>query len=240
MDTAELDKIAKEADEWHAKLEELYETDEMINKLYRGIDIWFSPIIENPEIMFLGINPGAGFYNNNNKTLVHRIEPRKKPEYVDDEVSYILKRDWEYVFGNKENCLNRRDLLEKSVKSNFCFFATEKTNDMKKLFTQMSGKLGAAPYKLCGDWTRRLIKEINPKILICEGKQAFELLCRWSFPNEFIEDETIKSVKRGHIGSIIIIQVKRTISTLNHAGEIVNQIQKSLSLISSSYSSSKS
>ncbi len=228
MNTTELEKIAKEAEEWGDKLKELYNTDEKINKLYRGIDIWFSPIIENPEIMFLGINPGAGFCKNNNNTLVHRIEPREMPEYVDKDVFYILKRDWEYVFGDKENCLNRRDLLEKSVKSNFCYFATENTKNMEKLFTQISGKFGVSPYKLCGDWTCRMIKEINPKILICEGKKAFDLLCRWSFPDEFKEDERVRSVIRGHIGSIKVIQVTRTFSTLRDAGEIVKQIKKSL------------
>lgn len=86
MNTTELDEIVKEADEWHSKLEGLYKTDDNVNKLYRGIDIWFSPIIERPEIMFLGINPGAGYFKNNNNTLVHRIQPREKPEYVDDEV----------------------------------------------------------------------------------------------------------------------------------------------------------
>ena len=228
MNTTELDEIAKEADEWHSKLEGLYKTDDNVNKLYRGIDIWFSPIIERPEIMFLGINQGVGYYKNNNNTLVHRIQPREKPEYVDDEVFYILKRDWEYVFRDKENCLNRRDLLEKSVKSNFCYFATENTKSMEKLFTQMSCKFGISPYKLCGDWTYRMIKSINPKILICEGKKAFDLLCRWSFPDEFIKYEITQSVKRGHIDSIKVIQVTRFFSTLRDAGEIVKQIQKSL------------
>jgi hypothetical protein len=228
MDRNELSKIAKEADEWHVKLEKLYNTYEKIKKLYRGITVWFSPIIENPEIMFLGINPGAGYYNNNNKTLVHRIEPPQINEYVDDSIYYILKRDWNYVFGNMKNCLNRKDLLINSVKSNFCYFATEKSSDMKKLFTQISANFKVSSYELCGNWTRRMINEINPKILICEGKESFDLLNRWSFPGEFKLDEKVHSITRGHIGTITVIQVSRVFSTLKDAGEIVKQIKRSL------------
>ena len=119
MNEKELEKIENEANEWHNKLEDISKTDEVIKNLYRGISIWFSPISENPDIMFLGINPGAGYYNNNNKNLIHRIKPLTINEYADKNQTYKLKNEWEYIFGNKENCLNRPDLLEKSVKSNF-------------------------------------------------------------------------------------------------------------------------
>lgn len=44
-----------------------FRTDEnisrMVDKHYKGIQVLFSPLIYKPKVMFIGINPGAGFFN---------------------------------------------------------------------------------------------------------------------------------------------------------------------------------
>lgn len=224
MDISVISKLEKDARYIDLKLTELCESDDEIRNLYRGTSLWFSPIVENPKIMFLGINPGAGYYNNNNQTLCHFFEPLKIMEYVDEEQSYQLKWEWQYIFGEKG--LNRLDILANSVKTNFCYLATEDEVALKKLFTQIRGKLNIAPYEVFGNWTRQVVQQINPKLLIFEGKEALNLLKDWSFKNEYTEEVSFKEMQKGHIGDIKVLQVSRVFSTLKNADAIISEIGK--------------
>lgn len=224
MNKTIISNLTLQAKDIDKKLNELYKTDVEIQTLYRGTSLWYSPIVENPEVMFLGINPGAGFYNNNNHQLCHFFEPLKIMEYTDPKQDYQLKWEWMYVFGEKG--LNRLDVLSKSVKTNFCYLATEDEAALKKLFTQIRGKLNIAPYEIFGNWTRQIIQQINPKLLICEGKDALEFLKTWSFKNEYKDEAPVNGLKKGTIGNIKVLQVSRTYSTLKNADSIISEIGK--------------
>ena len=224
MNKTIISNLTLQAKDIDKKLNELYKTDVKIQALYRGTSLWYSPIVENPEVMFLGINPGAGFYNNNNHQLCHFFEPLKIMEYTDPKQDYQLKWEWMYVFGEKG--LNRLDVLSKSVKTNFCYLATEDEAALKKLFTQIRGKLNIAPYEIFGNWTRQIIQQINPKLLICEGKDALEFLKTWSFKNEYKDEAPVNGLKKGTIGNIKVLQVSRTYSTLKNADSIISEIGK--------------
>ena len=226
MDSKIIAELTEEAKSIDSKLTALYEKDEEIRNLFRGTSLWYSPIVENPDVMFLGINPGAGFYNNNNNQLCHFFEPLKVMEYVDDSQSYQLKWEWNYVFGEKG--LKRKNVLENSVKTNFCYLATVDEAALKKLFTQIRGKLDIAPYEVFGNWTRQVVQQINPKLLICEGKDALEFLKEWSFKNEYKEIENAADLRKGQIGDIKVLQVYRTYSTLKNADGIISEIGNSL------------
>lgn len=222
MDSKIITELTEEAKSIDSKLTALYEKDEEIRNLFRGTSLWYSPIVENPDVMFLGINPGAGFYNNNNNQLCHFFEPLKVMEYVDDAQSYQLKWEWNYVFGEKG--LNHKDILENSVKTNFCYIATEDEAALKKLFTQIRGKLDIAPYEVFGNWTRKVVQQIKPKLLICEGKDALEFLKDWSFKNEYKEIENAADLRKGQLGNTKVLQVSRTYSTLKNADGIIASI----------------
>ena len=226
MNKTIISNLTLQAKDIDKKLNELYKTDAEIQTLYRGTSLWYSPIVDNPEVMFLGINPGAGFYNNNNHQLCHFFEPLKIMEYVDETQSYQLKWEWNYVFGEKG--LNRLDVLARSVKTNFCYLATEDEAALKKLFTQIRGKLNIAPYEVFGNWTRQVVQQIHPKLLICEGKDALEFLRNWSFKNEYKEIENAANLRKGQIGDIKVLQVSRTYSTLKNADGIISEIGKIL------------
>ena len=58
----EFEIIQKEVKTLADKIIKLTETDEQLKHLYKGTQIYMSPIQIKPEIMFLGINPGAGHY----------------------------------------------------------------------------------------------------------------------------------------------------------------------------------
>ena len=224
MNETIIKNLVQQARDIDKRLNELYKTDSEIQALYRGTSLWYSPIVENPEVMFLGINPGAVFYKNNNQTPCHFFEPLKIMEYTDPKQDYQLKWEWMYVFGEKG--LNRLDVLSKSVKTNFCYLATEDEAALKKLFTQIRGKLNITPYEVFGNWTHQIVQQINPMLLICEGKDSLEFLKNWSFKNEYKEIENSGDLRKGQISNIKVLQVSRTYSTLKNAAGIISEIEK--------------
>ena len=226
MNKSIISTLEYQATELDQKLTTLYQTDETIRDLYRGIFVWLSSVIENPEIMFLGINPGAGFYNNNNHTLAHSLKPLEVNEYVDPKQDYQLKWEWQYVFGDRG--LNRMDLLEKSVKTNFCYLATENEKKLEKLFTQIRGKLDITPYEVFGNWTRQVVKEINPKLLICEGAKALEWMSRWSFKDEYKSELKNDDMEKGRIGNIQVLRFNRVFSTFKNIDVVIKEIKNCL------------
>lgn len=213
------ESITNEVNEINQKLLELYKTDETIKNLYRGVRIWYSPIIEKPKIMFLGINPGAGYYRNTGLPE-NDLKPMEKMIYADPYHDFTLKWEWDYVFG--EQGLNRKDLLENSVKSNFCYFITDGSKQLIELLKQIEMKLGVSPYKLCGDWTKKLVLAIKPKILICEGKEAFDLFKNWSFRNEIKIGEDFQG---GQIEDITVLCFKRRRSYLKDKEKVIETLK---------------
>lgn len=134
-----------------------------LKKVYKGCQILFSPLIFKPKFMFMGINPGAGFYNHkdNNKNCVLKYEPEKTHEYI--EHSYRLQKQTVKMFEKA----GLKNFLKDSVKSNFYYFATSKESELKQFIT-------SDIYQKSKKWTSDLIQIIQPEIIICEGKNSFE------------------------------------------------------------------
>ena len=199
----------------------LTEKDEELKSLYRGTTIYFSPIQENPDIMFLGINPGAGHYNHTNNTPIYNFEPLEEMEYLSQE--YNLANDWQYVFGEKNlNCIG---VLEWAFKTNCFYIATDDSKKLKR-FIQLSGKyLKNEIIEKSKGWTIRMIKLISPKILICEGFAAFDYLKNFLGDELVICDEESKQAgencKCARFRNIVVFGFKRDVSSRFKDIEIV-------------------
>lgn len=144
-----------------------------ITSLLLGWKIFYSPIVSNPEILFIGINPGGGdpgkpfqYYNEEHKTL----------EYLDNKRNdYMLAKNTKKIFSS----INKINLLENAVKMNTKFYATVGVAEMKVFedfllinHKELYNQLITNNKK----WTKKLIEIINPKNIICEGKSAFDFM----------------------------------------------------------------
>ena len=125
---AEIEQMQKEVDEIATQIEELCKTDSEINDLYMGTQIYLSPLKSQMDLMFIGINPGAGSFNHSGKKP-HRIQPLEKSEYETEE--YNLQREWLDVFG-KDYGIDNLDLLYNGFKTNCCFFCNGKHGKIKE------------------------------------------------------------------------------------------------------------
>lgn len=146
-------------------------------KLYGGFYIWDSKYIEEPEIMFIGINPGNGNPNNDGSITIEPENQMSYLEYLDGEnMSYSLARETVETF--ELSGYSRGEIKElfnnKSIKTNFYYLITSNENDIANCLNQ-SEHNGFEKFTIQSKkWTNDLISIMKPKVLICEGKKVFD------------------------------------------------------------------
>ncbi len=211
MDNEELKEIQNSVKILADKIINICEIDEEIKNLYKGTQIYLSPIREKPEIMFLGINPGPGHYNHTNKIRSYKFEPQEIIDYLEHE--YALADDWKYIF----NQLNYLDGLKYAFKTNCFYFATNNSTDLKKLIRLSRRYLKNEIIEQSQEWTKRMIQLISPKILICEGFSALNYLKSFLGSElQLCEEETMqagKNCKCARFGEIIVFGFARRIDS---------------------------
>jgi len=185
-----------------------------VDKYYKGIQVFFSPLIYKPKVMFIGINPGAGFYNENNRP-VKRYSPLENNEYY--HYDYRLAQQTQKLF--EMSGLGKEE-LKSTVKTNCFFFATK---NQKELFQMLSHLKSKKVYNKSAEWTDRLVDLVKPEIIICEGKSAFE---------RFLEK---KDHSRMDCGKVLysdykgakVIGYRRNFSNISHIEEVATVLKDS-------------
>lgn len=222
------EQIQNEVKDVHKEILSICEKNQRIKELYKGCQIYFSPIPKLPvDVMFLGINPGQGFYNHNNNQLVEKFEPLEKHEYI--EHSYTLADSWRDIF---EKDLNRIDLLENSFKTNFYFWATKGEPELKAFLGELNKvreKLGDEIVFKSVKWVKSLILELSPRVLIVEGKFAFQQLKR-CFSNEELKmfDENSGYIKKDL--DCYFFCTTRCYSNMTNVDNVVEFLQEKIDL----------
>ena len=84
--------MTEQFENFHLHLETINET------LYKGIQLYFSPL-NRSEILFIGINPGIGYFNYH-KRNVKKLSPLEKFEYNGQK--YILATQTKRIFKDLE------------------------------------------------------------------------------------------------------------------------------------------
>lgn len=165
----EYHQIAEEAKENHLKITALIEKNEKVAKHYKGSQVLFSPFIENPTILLMGINPGSGYYKQTKGERVAQFLPLDKLEYFTND--YTLAKETRNAF-EKAGLLHL--LVNSTVKSNVYYTATDNTSTLWALVSSLCSEKVNDPETAALEWTRRLVKVIAPKVVICEGCVAFQ------------------------------------------------------------------
>ncbi|CAN5134224.1 hypothetical protein BH09BAC6_BH09BAC6_31940 [soil metagenome] len=136
-------------------------------KYSKGTRILFSGLTYQPKFMFIGINPGGGGPVANNEPRKKQYEKQKVLAYSVKTVMYPLAINTRKLF-KKAKC---EQYLQTAVKSNCFFFATRKETELYQMISHIK-HLGV--YSKANDWISRLINAVEPEIIICEGKSAFD------------------------------------------------------------------
>lgn len=208
----EYEKIKKEVENFNSEILSESKLETQIEKYYKGVQIMFSPITENPKIMFIGINPGAGFFYENDRN-VKRFSPLNKNEYSHGE--YRLAQQTRKLFELAE--LTEQNLAD-SVKSNCFFFATKSE---KELYQFLSHLKSEKVYLKSEKWINNLVSIIKPEIIICEGKSAFERFTK----DKECKFEIDKSVLYAEWNDIDIIGYKRNFSNIKEIKKVAEKLK---------------
>jgi hypothetical protein len=162
-----------------AILKEQIDDNDIAKSLYGGFYVWDSKYIENPEIMFIGINPGNGNPNNSGKIVVDPEHQISYMEFLDGEnPNYRLAIETINSFEMAGYSIPEiRELLnEKSIKTNFYYLITKNQTDISKCINQLDNYSFNDFWQKSYHWTGQLIELTNPKVIICEGKSVFDTI----------------------------------------------------------------
>jgi hypothetical protein len=164
---AEYDKLKIEVEIFRNKIIDINQSNPQINALYNGCKILFSPIRKKSDFLIIGINPGIGTESKDNE-----LEPTKGVEYIDaeDEYDYAIASQTRKVFHEA----GLFEKLEECVKTNYYYFTSSNTVDLQKLLKSYGSETEHEFYVLAKRWTQILINIVDPKIILCEGKLAFD------------------------------------------------------------------
>lgn len=182
---------------------------------FRGIQILFTPLVYKPKFMFIGINPGAGYFNyeGNSTKYVKRFSPMKNTEYIGQQ--YRLAKETRKLF--KLAGISQNDLKE-SVKTNYYFLATKNTNDLTKLLASLKD------YDIenkSTKWINTLVEIVEPEFVICEGKSIFE-----KFTKSTVSEND--DVYYKEIGNIKVIGYKRKFSNIVNKQKLAELLKEKL------------
>ena len=188
--------------------------------LYMGTQILFSQLIHKPKFMFIGINPGQGYFKENG-VKVREFGAQKEFEYLDN--TYKLATETKDIFS-RAGCTT---YLETAVKTNWIFFATKNAKDLNSLLSNMRNRHKITLEPIFDSWVKRIIELIQPKIIICEGKAAFDRVT-W---NILPEARTVWGDGLGYIKTydgIHILGYKRIFSNIKDKDLVANKIKEIL------------
>jgi hypothetical protein len=208
--------IKFEVEEFLTKFENDEKQNDVYKKYFRGIQILFTPLVYKPKFMFIGINPGAGYFNyeGNSTKYVKRFSPMQNTEYIGQQ--YRLAKETRELF--KLANISQID-LKNSVKSNYYFLATKNTNDLSKLLVSLKEYNIEKKSK---NWIKKLTEIVEPEIIICEGKSIFEKFTK----TKVSENDDVYYVE---IGKLKIIGYKRKFSNIINKKKVAELLKEKLS-----------
>ncbi len=175
-------ELKKDVQEFIDKFNDITKKDVIVEELLQGWRILYSNIIEDCKVLLVGINPGRG---EGIGTRNYELEPLEILEYIDDTRNkYRLASLIKNIFIE----CNAFDLLTKqTMKINTKFYSTIGTNELfeiEKHVHNIYPNLYNEMMKNNTIWLDDLInKIIQPKLIIAEGKSAFDFLDNEVYPN---------------------------------------------------------
>lgn len=168
---------------YNEQLNEQLKNNKDAKDQYYGFEVIDGKIIENPEILFIGINPGIGNGKRHyavkfDSERISYLDKYNKDYRVDYPKTYHLAEKTIKIFKLMEMDWSDEkiiDLLEnKAVKTNFYHIATDNGNEINKTVNHIKNGFHHSYFNKSAEFTMELIEIIKPKLVILEGKKVFD------------------------------------------------------------------
>ena len=183
----------EEVEKYNAALSTILDEKSNHKDLYYGFEVIDGKLIENPEILFIGINPGRG------------NEERDRNVFATDNISYLDKYDDAY----RVDYPKRYHLAEKTikffelagwndakikevfsvkvVKTNFYHLATLNRTDLEKVLQDVNRS--KEYFSKSAEFSIKLINILKPKVIILEGKTVFDFIVEECYEEKVWNDK---------------------------------------------------
>ena len=212
----ELNKIKNEVRKIHEIILEECKVNEKLKALYKGCQIFYSPLRINPDVLFIGLNPGAGYARANQKQIVENFEPLEKYELN------ILSEEVLICFREA----GIKDIFDNAVATNGRFFATDGSEELKSFIANLPEALRQTVKDMSLIWIKKLIEIIKPKMIMCLGNESFDYLHDNVYRDEMTVIENKNNPLEAKIGNIYIIGCKRVGSTIVNKDAIIEKLKE--------------
>lgn len=173
-----LEKWKKEVLEYNQELNDQLKNNEIAKDLYYGFDVIDGKLIDSPEVLIIGINPGQGSGDRHHTVIMEsdRLSYLDVFNDVDDWYRYHLAEKTLRLFSMADWSDERIiDLLEnKAVKTNFYHIITNNADGIKKTLNCLGNKMYGEYFKKSAYFSIGLIRLFKPKLVILEGKKVFD------------------------------------------------------------------
>ncbi len=126
-----------------------------------GFCVFSSPVVKNAELVIVSFNP-----NKEEPIQDHQTIPNSHIYFNSD---YPLAKAMKDIFSQ----MGLMDILKRSVRINLYFFRTKNIVDWKEM---RPASLREDLEYFCEEKVQRIIKEINPKLILTEGLEAYDHL----------------------------------------------------------------
>jgi len=184
--------------------------------LYKGTAILYSNYVFKPDIMFIGINPNGGFYNQTKqKYQENELDPVDCLEYLEDYGGNLS--------NNTVDIFSKTKYFEKlgtAVKTNLFYTATNNQNELYEFMGIINEKYNINYQELSQKWTRKIIDIFKPRTIICEGKKVLDNICDlYNCDFEYLDNIGISKTQ-----NMNIIGYSRLYSHIKNPSGLINAI----------------
>lgn len=133
-----------------------------------GFSLLYSPLRANTDLMILGFNPGG---DEKDFKIEDEIKMPRHHSYLlrDGQCDYRLARETRDLFEGKMH------LLEESIKANLIPFRSPN----KRAWYEIDRDLRTDLEDFSRDIVHQLLESVQPRILLIEGAQTFDLFLQW-------------------------------------------------------------
>ena len=219
-------EISEEARFVHTQIMQAAEENAEIKSLYKGCQLLFSPLIEQPKILLIGFNPGGGYFKHHG-FVAENFKPMPAMEY------YLNK----HSLGEQTKDLFRQagreeDLKHHTVKTNFYFWATDNVADFNRLMMLLPDELSQKIFYQARVWTRQIIEGLQPEMIVAEGFKAYEEIAVL-FPKKLQEEKTESVRSFVTPDGLKMLGYKRNQGSIIGKEEILSAINTKESLVKS-------
>lgn len=161
--------------------------------LYYGFEVIDGKLIEHPEILFIGINPGRGNggYGKNifSTSRISYLDVYDESYKTDYENGYHLAEKTKRFFHKAgwDDHKIKQVFSERVVKTNFFHLATLNKTDLHKVLQGVNRN--NEYFRKSAEFSIQLINILKPKVIILEGKTVFDFIVEECYEEKVWNDK---------------------------------------------------